>query len=425
MPIDPRSIMRLDPRILERISNPTGGKLTQLGGMYNQGQQDVQKMRMLKQKQGIEMDDISSKLMKGFTNAVMNDVGKGASADTVRQSQMKQMQSAPPQFQQMLGKMLKQPFGTYDDVVQANNRAKQMQVALHPEQYDDSKNSVWSKINPKDYTSDSIRIFARTKNYDDLRTIDDPSDKSSFDLVSLEKEGKDGVMEKSFYKDEKIEVKKHLADGWTVRKGKGQTFNIGAKEDSKFTYSELGKAVDDARYAVKEKQNLEYIKRGMEGIGTGKLTDAKVWINELASSLDLPVSNDMANLESAGTAMGNLVMAGLNNFPGQISNEERKYVASIMPKLTQTPKGREQIIEFLGRLSDRRVEYRKQMIGFVSKHSSLMTKEDSFYSRWDKYEEDNPVLDGLDLLVRQGNKAINSYDDEEKEKRYQEWKSKQ
>ena len=75
MPIDPRSIMQLDPRVLQNIGNPTGGKLTQLGGMYNQGQQDIAKMRMLKQEQNVKMDDIGSKLLQGFTRSLMETKG--------------------------------------------------------------------------------------------------------------------------------------------------------------------------------------------------------------------------------------------------------------------------------------------------------------------------------------------------------------
>jgi len=100
--------------------------------------------------------------------------------------------------------------------------------------------------------------------------------------------------------------------------------------------------------------------------------------------------------------MGNLVMAGLNNFPGQISNEERQFVAGIMPKLTQTPQGREQIIQMLERLSDRPIEYRKTMTDFMKNNDSSLMPEgkDTFYDKWDKYKEENPLFEGLSMFQK-------------------------
>ena len=144
MPIDPRSILQLDPRMLQQIGNPTGGKLTQLGGMYNQGQQDIQKMRMLQQKRQessqefqMKRDDTNSKLLLALTDSLKEDTNLNADStpEVLKAAQVKLMREAPPQHQQMLGTILKQPFSAYEDIENANDLSDKMQRRLHPELY--------------------------------------------------------------------------------------------------------------------------------------------------------------------------------------------------------------------------------------------------------------------------------------------------
>ena len=68
------------------------------------------------------------------------------------------------------------------------------------------------------------------------------------------------------------------------------------KEDSKFAYAQLTKAVEDSKFAQKEKDNLSYIKQAVKGIDTGALTDVKIALNRVAASLDLPIDKDIPSL---------------------------------------------------------------------------------------------------------------------------------
>lgn len=179
----------------------------------------------------------------------------------------------------------------------------------------------------------------------------------------------------------------------------GTTVNVGDKQGAKVAASEFQSAIKSANYANKTKDSIRFIRGAMKGIDTGKLTDIKLGLGEYAASIGIDMP-DIPNLRSANTAMGQMVMAGLDAFPGQISNQEREFVAGVMPKLTQTSEGREAIMEFLDRLANRSIDYRRLMSDHIKTEGyELVPKsKDSFYDKWDKFQEENPLLEAFQAL---------------------------
>lgn len=170
---------------------------------------------------------------------------------------------------------------------------------------------------------------------------------------------------------------------------------FGTREKTKFALEEFKIANQAANAAQKTINNLDFIDRAMTGIETGSLTDWRVSINQLASSLNLPVDENIGNLESARTAMGNLVMAALDNFPGQISNQERQFLEGRMPALTQTAEGRAAISGLLRKIAERAMVKRDMMQKYIRGNNPELTPEEgiTFYDEWNAYIDANPLFD--------------------------------
>lgn len=183
--------------------------------------------------------------------------------------------------------------------------------------------------------------------------------------------------------------------------------HMGGKEKVKHALGEFTIANEESRYAQETLNNIAYIEQAMSGIKTGALTEWKLALGQLASSLNLPVDDDISSLEGARTAMGNLVMAGLNNFSGAISNQERTFLASIMPGLSQTPEGRTEISNLLKRLSQRSIDREQIMQKYVRGTApDLAPAEGStFYDEWKQYQIENPLFSGASNRLRTGRSA--------------------
>ena len=179
-------------------------------------------------------------------------------------------------------------------------------------------------------------------------------------------------------------------------------------EKVKFAMEEFKVVNESASAAESQINNLDYIDKTMAGIETGSLTDWRVAIGRLSSSLNLPVEGDLSSLESSKTAMGNLVMASLNNFPGQISNQERQFLEGIMPSLTQTAKGRAAISGMLRKVADRSLAKREIMQKYIRGTTPDLAPAEgqTFYDEWKQYQSENPLFD--DMNMGSGTKAKNA-----------------
>lgn len=184
--------------------------------------------------------------------------------------------------------------------------------------------------------------------------------------------------------------------------------DMSSGEKVKFSMKEFEKATDQASAAEKQIANLDYIDATLKGIETGSLTDLKVALGQLSASLNLPISEDISKLEGARTAAGNMVMAMLDNFPGQISNQERQFLEGRMPALTQTREGREAISIMLRRAAERALAKQEIMSKYIRGKVPDLAPIDgqTFYEEWKQYKEDNPLY--ADLPAPTGKRAVDA-----------------
>jgi len=191
----------------------------------------------------------------------------------------------------------------------------------------------------------------------------------------------------------------HLISTGDRSKAGGTTVNLGDKAGVRFAYEQFTEAASDSKIAQNTISNLNYIDTALAGIETGSLTDMKVSLSRLGKSFNLPIPDDVANLESGQAAMGDLVMGILGKFKGAISDGERKFAASIVPKLTQTSEGRKQISEMMRTMSQRAIKRREMMGTYMRGTPSMFPEKGSdFFSEWDAFTDNNPLFKGQDTL---------------------------
>ena len=193
----------------------------------------------------------------------------------------------------------------------------------------------------------------------------------------------------------RIGIKQRGPDGKFVytRDQQSPLVSMNSGKQADMVLSDFKEIRDKARFAEKTINNLDFIEAAIGDIETGSMTDFKVGISQLAASLNLPYSKEVSSLEGARTAAGELVMAGLNNFPGQISNSERDFLVERMPGLTQTKEGRKLIVNLLRRAAEETIINRRMMEKYVNRPEPTYFPEGekSYFQEWDEYRAENPL----------------------------------
>ena len=175
--------------------------------------------------------------------------------------------------------------------------------------------------------------------------------------------------------------------------------SMGAGAQADIALEEFKEAREKAQFAEKQLNSLDFIETTIGDMETGLMTDFKVGVNQLASSLNLPFSGDVPNLEAARTAAGELVMDSLQKFPGQISNAEREFLEKRMPGLTQTKEGRQLIIDMLRRSAEREIKRRQLMQPYINRPEPTFFPEGekSYWQVWDEYRDNNPIWQDIPM----------------------------
>ena len=174
----------------------------------------------------------------------------------------------------------------------------------------------------------------------------------------------------------------------------GVSIDFGDKESVKYSFDQLKDASLDSKVADLTLANLDKMEQLIGHVDTSALTPLKVTLSQIGTALGIDVPKDVKDLEAANAVAGDLVMGVLSKFKGAISNEERKFAGSIMPKLSQTKEGRAKIIEYLKAISERARVKKNMMTKFIQTHGKQLIPDEgeTFDDQWNKYTNDNPVF---------------------------------
>ena len=190
---------------------------------------------------------------------------------------------------------------------------------------------------------------------------------------------------------------------------RGPLVSMSAGEKVKDALKKMGEAEEAAAFAQQLLRSNEFITKMIGDVETGAFTSAKVLFGRIAASLNLPVPDDLDALIASETATGDIGMALLEAFPGQISNAEREFVIRIAPGLSQTREGRKLVSEFWKRTAQRRVAKMQIMSEYMQGDPDLYpANKQSFNARWQEYQDMHPVYE--DMAVPPGREKKMGYE---------------
>ena len=183
---------------------------------------------------------------------------------------------------------------------------------------------------------------------------------------------------------------------------KGTVVKVGggtSKELLKHSLGRLTETNENANIADTTMADIDFISKTLvdengNELETGGLSEAYAKIGSFAASAGIKLEN-VDKYESAGAAMGDLVMGVLGKFKGAISNAEREFAAKIMPKLSQTAAGRKRISEFLNKISKRAKDKHSMLTSYLKENEyNILGGEgtESFDSVWRKHQKANPLF---------------------------------
>lgn len=165
-------------------------------------------------------------------------------------------------------------------------------------------------------------------------------------------------------------------------------------------YNELQAAIVPARQRI---DTLDQVGDLLKGLDTGALTPLKVKAAGVLQSLGLDVDENLGS-EQAARAISNALALQMRNpqsgagMPGNLSNSDRDFLATMVPGLAQTPEGRQTLIKYMKAMARRSLDIAKMARDYKREHGGF---DEFFFDDLDQYAEEHPLL--TSGLVRPGN----------------------
>jgi hypothetical protein len=175
-----------------------------------------------------------------------------------------------------------------------------------------------------------------------------------------------------------VTIKQESAEAQEVGKGLGQLYN---------------KAQESATLATDMMDKISRTESLLRDVNVGKLTPIGTEIAAFAQSLGFKIDPNIGNKQAVVSIMKEFALTLRNpsagaGMPGQMSDQDRKYLASIPPGIEKTPEGNAIIIATWRKVAGRRIEYANAMDDYRAEHGSL----DGFSRQWRKHVEANPLF---------------------------------
>lgn len=322
--------MAIDPNVLQMISNPTGGRLGEIGETIAKNRQqsiennraaesDDMKKRLFQQK----MADVGSKIVGAYSdiNLKWKQEHPDATDTDFEQQQLAQWESLDPEHQQFVPKT----FQTPEQLAAGKSRSEEIQKALHPE------------------------LYAKEP-------------KSSFDIVTLQ-DPNNPEHELSFHKDDKAEVAKKLDEGWVERGSKGINVNVGGEGQTEYEKQRLKQQAVDIGEATKSAEsaynNIVSLKRfkesskdGYEGNLAPILTGARNFVASFG--YDSEKLKDTRYMEQA---IGEMQAQKMKELGARgLTDKDMEILARALPRVETDKASREAIADILIKANSRVID---------------------------------------------------------------------
>ncbi len=173
--------MAVSPQILAAISNPTAGRLGQIGETYAKNKQraienkaNSEEAAMVKKKFQQEQMIVGSKVVNSYANSMLDWKSDNplASDEDFAQQQLSSWESLDDAQKEFVP----QTFQTAKQLEMGKTQSENTLKSFEPENWKTkAKDSPWAKINPSQYTQKSIKKFEESGSRGDLVARDKES----------------------------------------------------------------------------------------------------------------------------------------------------------------------------------------------------------------------------------------------------------
>lgn len=154
--------MAIDPRVLQSIGDPTGGRLTNIGSMYQQNQRRNELAELEKNQAMQEMAITGAKVANAYASATLDwvDENPGKSDEEFAQYQLEQWESLNPAHRQFVPK----EFQTKEQLEMGKNTTENLLSRLDPAK---SRTSSAKKVSTVTRVEDDGTVYKKDEVYKD------------------------------------------------------------------------------------------------------------------------------------------------------------------------------------------------------------------------------------------------------------------
>ena len=272
------------------------------------------------------------------------------------------------------------------------------------------KELPFAKVDPKDYTPESVQAFAQAggdyTKLQPVRKLDVVNNQAVdlykanpgtvFDMQDPNKpfmlRGGQAVANEPFQKYSLDKARAGASRMSVTTKQEGEE----SKAVGKFfgeNYADVQKAGFGAQSAINRLDRLGGL---LEGVDTGKFAPLGVEVAKTAQSLGLNVDPNLANKEAA-IALSSEIALQLRNpsggagLPGAMSDADRNFLAGMVPGIEKTPAGRKAILETARKLAKRDIDVARMARDYRQKRGTI---NEGFYEELARFSESNPLFQG-------------------------------
>lgn len=262
--------------------------------------------------------------------------------------------------------------------------------------------SPFAKINPKDYTQESVLKFSMTKNPADLVAAPDaPKPPAESDLSKLTRERDalpQGHPNRALY-DAKIKKLTTHQPLVTVDNRQENEFSKKLGAELGEQYAGLMKSDMNAPTNIAKYQRLGGL---LSQVGTGKFKGTTVELKAAAKSMGvdlnaLGVADDVAPAQAARALANQLALelrnpAGGAGMPGALSDQDRQFLLQMIPSLESDPGAWPKMIEYRVKLAEREQKVARMAREYRKKSGKF---DEGFFDELQEWSAKNPLFPEL------------------------------
>jgi hypothetical protein len=271
-----------------------------------------------------------------------------------------------------------------------------------------------NKLDAKDFTPESVQRFNQTGNYADLQRLDklhfadtgggiaglNPFTGQPVNTVQktgnpfsdlLLSDGQGGMR----LNQPLVGAKSAIAAAGASRNTLvNQTEREESKAIGKFFGESFAKSQEAGLNAQGSLNRLNRLDQLLEGVDTGKFAPLGLEVAKTAQTFGLNIDPKLSNKEAA-VALSSEIALQLRNpsggagMPGAMSDQDRAFLAGMVPGIEKTPQGRKEILETAKKLAQRDVDVARLARQYRQKKGTI---DEGFYDELARFSSANPLF---------------------------------